>query len=101
MVASKKFRSAGSEASQSEALRSATRALALVAFLAEQRQPVGVTQVAEALQVAPSSAHRLLATLVASGFARRTTSRRYRRGHAMLRLVGRPLALPMRLREVA
>jgi IclR family transcriptional regulator, acetate operon repressor len=55
------------------------RALLLIRLLNERRS-VGVSEVAEALEVAPSSAHRLLATLCHRGFAVQDRRRRYHPG---------------------
>lgn len=83
-------------------LRSVRHALEVLAILAEAEQPVRVTEVAERLRVAPSTAHRLLATLVAGGYAMRSaTSHRYRRGPALVRLGSRPIGPPILLRELA
>lgn len=83
-------------------LRSVRHALAVLAILAEADEPVRVTEVAERLGVAPSTAHRLLATLVAAGYAMRSaTSHRYRRGPALVRLGSRPIGSPMRLQQLA
>lgn len=59
------------------------RALALLALLSE-RESVAVTDAAQTLGVAPSTAHRLLATLVSRGFAVQVRQRRYSAGPALL-----------------
>lgn len=78
-----------------------SRALALLTLLAQARQPLRLTDISRQMGVAPSTAHRMLSTLVAQGFALQTTGRLYRRGPALLHLIGNPLEIPMRLREVA
>lgn len=83
-------------------LRSVTSALHLLRELAYADVPLGVTEAARRLGVAPSTAHRLLSTLVASGFAMRAPEGRgYRRGPELVRMFGRrPVALVL-LRDVA
>lgn len=81
-------------------LRSVANALRAVEILASADGPVGVTELAERLRVAPSTAHRLLGTLVAAGFARREPDRRYRAGPAVARLAAPPSPPPL-LRDVA
>jgi DNA-binding IclR family transcriptional regulator len=83
-------------------LRSVTTALALLRELANADGAVGVTEVARRLDVAPSTAHRLLSTLVANGFAMRSpTGRGYRRGPALVRLAARGQVQLVHLRDVA
>ncbi len=86
---------------QSGELQTVGRALSLLTILAQARQPLRVTDISRRLGIAPSMAHRMLATLVTHGFALQTPTRLYRRGPALLHLIGNPLAVPMRLREVA
>lgn len=81
-------------------LRSVANALAALELLVASDRPLGVTEVAHRLGVAPSTAHRLLSTLVASGFARHEADRRYRAGPAVARLAARP-APPALLRDAA
>jgi DNA-binding IclR family transcriptional regulator len=81
-------------------LRSVANALRLVEELARSDEARGVTELARRLGVAPATAHRLLATLVAAGFARREEDRRYRLGAAAARLATRPGPPPL-LRDVA
>ncbi|MTD55492.1 IclR family transcriptional regulator [Amycolatopsis pithecellobii] len=59
---------------------------ALRALKALQRTPsLSVTEVAHLLDVSPSSAHRVLATLVAEGFVRQQDDgRRYEAGHGLI-----------------
>lgn len=59
------------------------RALSLLIALGEQDH-LTVTDAARALDVAPSTAHRLLATLVGRGFAVQDARRRYGAGPALL-----------------
>ena len=93
---SKKFRIA----EDTLVLRSVANALTALEVLSEADGPVGVTFVADRLDVAPSTAHRLLATLVAGGFARREGDRRYGIGPAVARLAARSSA-PLLLRDAA
>lgn len=81
-------------------LRSVSNALRAVEVIAATDGSVGVTEVAARLGVAPSTAHRLLATLVATGFARRGPDRRYRAGPSVARLAARPAPSPL-LRDAA
>lgn len=81
-------------------LRSVANALRILEVLSEADGPVRVTSVAERLGVAPSTAHRLLASLVAAGFARREADRRYRIGPAVARLAARSSA-PLLLGDAA
>ena len=81
-------------------LRSVSNALRVVEILAAADRPVGVTEIAERLGVAPSTAHRLLATLVEAGFARHEADRRYRAGPSVARLATRPAPPPL-LRDAA
>lgn len=64
-------------------LRSVDHALEILQALQDQ-EDAGVSELAARLGVAPSTAHRVLTTLVERGFARRSEdSRRYRMGPAM------------------
>jgi IclR family transcriptional regulator, acetate operon repressor len=78
-----------------ETARSATNVLRLVLMLGEKGK-LRVTGVAGALQVAPSTAHRLLAALASCGFAVQAEDRTYVPGPAYVRLrmpADRPEAL--------
>lgn len=78
-----------------ETARSATNVLRLVLMLGE-RGRLRVTDVAEEFQVAPSTAHRLLAALAQCGFAVQAENRTYAPGPAYVRLrmpASRPEAL--------
>jgi DNA-binding IclR family transcriptional regulator len=83
-------------------LRSVGAALELLRVLADAEGAIGVTEAARYLSVAPSTAHRLLATFLAHGFAMRSpTGRGYRRGPALVRLSSRrPIQLVL-LRDAA
>ena len=77
-------------------------ALMLLRELANAETPLGVTEAARRLDVAPSTAHRLLSTLVSGGFAMRSpTGRGYRRGPALIRLCGRRPVQLVLLRDAA
>jgi len=67
------------------AARSATNALRVLLMLAE-RGRLRVTSVATELQVAPSTAHRLLGALSQAGFAAHDEDRTYVQGPAYVRL---------------
>lgn len=83
-------------------LRSVATALVLLRELANADGSLGVTDVARRLDVAPSTAHRLLSTLVANGFAMRNpTGRGYRRGPSLVRLCASGQVQLVRLRDVA
>jgi DNA-binding IclR family transcriptional regulator len=77
-------------------------ALDLLRVLTDADGSIGVTEAARRLSVAPSTAHRLLTTFLAHGFAMRSPAgRRYRRGPALIRLYRRrPIQLIL-LRDVA
>lgn len=76
--------------------------MAILTILSEAEGPVRVTEVAERLNVAPSTAHRLLAALVQGGYAMRSaTSHRYRRGPALTQLGSRPVGSPVLLQQLA
>jgi DNA-binding IclR family transcriptional regulator len=81
-------------------LRSVTSALRALEVLAATDGSLGVTELADRLTVSTSTAHRLLATLAATGFARCESDRRYRVGPAVARLTGHGAPPPM-LREAA
>lgn len=59
-------------------LQSLTRGLEALDYLAASREPVRLTDVAEALGVDKSNASHLIKTLVASGYAVQDSSRRYK-----------------------
>lgn len=83
-------------------LRSVGVALLLIRELAIAETPLGVTEAARRLRVAPSTAHRLLSTLVVGGFAMRSPAGRgYRRGPALVRLFGRRPVQLVILRDTA
>lgn len=83
-------------------LRSVGNALTLIGELVEH-ESIGVAQAARILAVAPSTAHRLLSTLVAHGFAMRSPELdgRYRRGPALVRGLRHEAVSPVRLQEIA
>jgi DNA-binding IclR family transcriptional regulator len=64
------------------AIESVDNALQLLTLL-QERESVRVNEAAERLGVAPSTAHRLFATLVYRGFALQDESRRYTAGPAL------------------
>lgn len=76
-------------------LESVDNALRLVLLLA-QRESVGVSEVARELGLAPSTAHRLLATLRYRGFAVQSQDRTYRPGPAFATIAA-PRAAPLDL----
>jgi IclR family KDG regulon transcriptional repressor len=83
-------------------LRSVGAALELLRALADAEGAIGVTEAARYLKVAPSTAHRLMTTFLAHGFAMRSpTGRGYRRGPALVRLSGRRPVQLVLLRDVA
>jgi DNA-binding IclR family transcriptional regulator len=81
-------------------LRSVVTALRAVEILARAEGSVGLSEVADRLGVAPSTAHRVLVTLVSMGFARQDPDRRYRVGPAIARLADQPGPPPL-LRDTA
>jgi DNA-binding IclR family transcriptional regulator len=60
--------------------QSASRVLQVLEVLAASAEPVGVRDIARAIDVSPSIAQRLVSTLAAAGFAEQTESRKYRVG---------------------
>ncbi len=83
-------------------LRSVATALHLLRELASADAPLGVTEAARRLGVAPSTAHRLLSTMVAAGFAMRSPAGRgYRRGPELVRMFGRRPVQLVLLRDAA
>ena len=53
---------------RSGSVRSVERAAAIVAILAEQRNPLGVSEIASRMKLHPATVHRLLATLTRLGW---------------------------------
>jgi len=80
-------------------LESVDNALRLLLLLAE-RDRVRVSEVAAELDIALSTAHRLLSTLRLRGFVEQAQDRRYEKGPAYARLAGETPSLPP-LEEVA
>ena len=79
-------------------LRTVTNALRVMEALADAEDSIAVTEVAQRLGLAPSTAHRILATLAAEGMAVRVPSlRRYRAGPGLARLARRSLQDKVRL----
>jgi DNA-binding IclR family transcriptional regulator len=83
-------------------LRSVGVALELLTELARTDTALGVTEAARRLDVAPSTAYRLMSTLVAHGYAMRSPiGRGYRRGPSLVRLFGRRPVQLVLLRDAA
>lgn len=81
-------------------LRSVTNALRVMEELVDAERPMAVTELAQRLGLAPSTTHRLLATLATEGVAVRVPAqRRYRAGPALARLARRSLHDNVRLVE--
>lgn len=70
-------------------LESVDNALQLLLLVAD-RDRVRVSEVAVALGIAPSTAHRLLSTLRVRGFVEQSSDRSYVKGPAFARMAGRP-----------
>lgn len=82
-------------------LRTVRNALGALEQLAAAGRPLGVTELGRRLGLPPSSTHRLLATLVATGYAVPVVGTgRYRSGPALVRLGTRSTPPPL-LRDVA
>jgi IclR family KDG regulon transcriptional repressor len=60
-----------------ETNQSVARALQILEELARAPEPLGIREIARSIDVAPSIAQRLVATLMQSGFAEQTAERRY------------------------
>lgn len=83
-------------------LRSVTNALRVMEQLADADGAIAITDLAQRLGLAPSTTHRILATLAAEGMAVRVPSqRRYRAGPGLARLARRSLQDNVRLAEAA
>ena len=68
-------------------LRSVGKALELLDLLGASDRPIGVMELSRELRIAPSSAHRLLSTFLARGYATQSAAGAgYRRGPAVIRL---------------
>ena len=73
-------------------LRTLGNALRVIAELADAEEPLALTQLATRLHQAPSTIHRILATLTTQGYASRVPAgRRYRGGPSLPRLARRAL----------
>lgn len=70
------------------ALESVDNALRLLLLLGD-RDELGVTEAASELHIAPSTVHRLFATMRERGFVVQARNRSYRRGPALASLAGR------------
>lgn len=82
-------------------IQSLARGLRILAILSDAKEDVGVTSVANALQIDKGSASLLLQTLANYGFAEKDlASRQYRLGPAVVQL-SRSLLAKMPLRETA
>lgn len=91
---------AGSRASMN--VRSVENALTLIELMSLADEPLGVSELARRLHVAPSTAYRLLRTLVGQGFAvQERSGRRYTVGPSFRRLGRGSLEEPIHAREVA
>jgi IclR family acetate operon transcriptional repressor len=77
-------RGAGDDTGRS--VRSLRRGLDVLAAIADSGGEVSLRELAGRLQLAESTVHGLLQTLVDSGHVLRTTERRYALGHALIRL---------------
>jgi DNA-binding IclR family transcriptional regulator len=69
-----------------DALTSLDKAIDVLEHLHDAGAPRGITEIANALGLPKSSAHRLLKTLVRRGFAEQEASGRYRTGPALIAL---------------
>jgi DNA-binding IclR family transcriptional regulator len=69
-----------------DGLTSLDKAIDVLEHLHDAEVPRGITEIANALGVPKSSAHRLLKTLVRRGFAEQEASGRYRTGPALIAL---------------
>jgi len=69
-----------------ETLTSLDKAIDVLEHLHDAGAPRGITEIATALRIPKSSAHRLLKTLVRRGFAEQEASGRYRTGPALIAL---------------
>ena len=81
-------------------LRSVTKALQVIEVLAAAERGLSITEIAGRLGLGRSTTHRLLSTLVASGFACQEPDRCYRGGPTLARMRAQPVRPPL-LRDVA
>lgn len=80
-------RTASPRTKEAGGIQAVAMALKLVAHLARQREPVGVTAIAEALGTTKSRIHRHLQTLIQQGYARQEPiSERYHIGPALINI---------------
>jgi len=70
----------GRERTGRESVQSLERALSILVVLGQRDEPVGVTWVANRLELPKSTVHRLLSTLERAGFAARSPEGRYALG---------------------
>ncbi|MDQ1604536.1 MAG: IclR family transcriptional regulator, acetate operon repressor [Actinomycetota bacterium] len=76
----------GGNGRPAHAVQSVDRALDLLEALAEADRPVGVSELATATSLPFGTAHRLLRSLVARGYARQDSDRKYAPGAVLFRL---------------
>jgi IclR family acetate operon transcriptional repressor len=81
-------------------VQSVARSLAIIETLAGAND-LGLVEIAARTDLRPSTAHRLLGTLVARGYAVRSASGRYRLGHMLAELAGAAGQRTERLRALA
>jgi IclR family acetate operon transcriptional repressor len=65
-------------------VQSLERALDLLEELAQSSAPISLSELSRRAGLPPPTAHRLMATFVTRGYARRTHDRRYEPGHGLL-----------------
>ncbi|HLS25896.1 MAG TPA: IclR family transcriptional regulator [Beutenbergiaceae bacterium] len=73
-------------ARRSGGVQSVTRAIDLLALLAEEGPEMALSELAERTGLATATTHRLIRTLVDHGYVRQLPSRRYALGPALIRL---------------
>jgi DNA-binding IclR family transcriptional regulator len=92
----------GGSAAETAGIRAVHRAIRCLRFLTGRFDPAPLSEIAEHLGLAPSSAHRLLATLQSEGLVEQDPrSHRYLVSAAIIELAMRPLLEEDRLRNIA
>lgn len=97
-IASRKKKDNGDE--EARTVQAVERALTLIEILAEQEVPMSLGDLAEKADLKPSTAHRLLATLMARGFVDQDDDAKYRLSMKLFR-IGNAATYATDVRKVA
>lgn len=85
---------------ESKTVQSVERALSIIEALADKGQPTGLGEIAEMVDLSPSTAHRLLNTLMVRGFVDQDSDSRYRLGIKLFR-IGNAASYALDIKEIA